>query len=305
MNAPLDETREPASPDARLDDVIARLARMRAGNLWPTGPRAIWTDAFGLVLLVSLFRLKGDAQFLVEAHSLVARVESVLKPHEERPLDLAAWILALGRLARVEPEYRLRAVELVRHAYDRVGVPSTDERTKGIRHPGGSLRGNGTEPLETLYCYVACRSLDEPRLSMEIADLRQRSERSYRDLVVTQDLAVGMMLWMTHFHPDEPWAQLQRGRCLRVLEHLWVDPPCYFCREPGLTRVKSAVANHLISIALQAVGAMPERVERLRRFLRPPRLLDDRDRLAATHVLACCADLPGELLCVRPRGLGV
>jgi hypothetical protein len=104
------------------------------------------------------------------------------------------------------------------------------------------------------------------------------------------------MLWLTHFHPDEPWAQLQRGRCLRVLEHLWVDPPGCFCREPGLTREKSAAANRVISIGLQAVGAMPERVERLRR-LRAPSFPDEQDGRGGKHVLACCADLPGELLC--------
>jgi hypothetical protein len=86
---------------------------------------------------------------------------------------------------------------------------------------------------------------------------------------------------------------------LRVLEHLWVDPPGYFCREPGLTREKSVVANHVISVALQAVGAMPERVEKLRRFVRSPRSLGDQDGQGTTLVLACCADLPGELLCGR------
>ena len=304
LNAPPDKTREPANPVTRLGDVVARLAWTRTENLWPTGPRALWTDAFGLPLLVTLFRLSGDAQYLVEARSLVAAVEGVLDPRAERPLDLAAWILALGRLARIEPEYRRHAVELARHVHERFVVPSTDERTE-VRGFGGSAPRKGPEPLDPFCGYVAFRSLDELELSAEIADLRERIERSYRDLVVTRDLALGMMLWMTHFHPDEPWAQLQRARCLRVLEHLWTDPPGYFCREPGLARVKSAVANHVISIGLQAVGAMPDRVEKLRRFLRPPRLLDDQDRKGPTHVLACCADLPGELLCARASGLGV
>ena len=97
-------------PATRIDDVVARLAELRAGGLWPTGPRALWTDAFGLMLLVSLYRRTGEARYLVEARSLVTMVEDVLRRDEERRLDLAAWILALGRLARIEPEYRRHAV---------------------------------------------------------------------------------------------------------------------------------------------------------------------------------------------------
>jgi hypothetical protein len=269
---------------------------MRAGGLWPTGPRNLWTDAFGLVLLVSLWRRTGDAHYLVEARSLVAAVEDALRPARERPLDLAVWILALGRLARIEPQRRRHVVELVHRAHQRFAVPNAGQRMDGAPHPRGPSRRNGLEPVEPFLGYIAYRSLDEPGLSGEIADLRQQIERSYRDLVVTRDLALGLILWATHFHCDEPWAQLQRGRCLRVLEHLWVDPPGYFCREPGLTREKSAVANHVVSIALQAVGALPERVGALRRCLRSPPFGDDQDGQGATQVLACCADLPGDLL---------
>jgi hypothetical protein len=283
----------------RLDDVVERLAEMRAGNLWPTGPRGLWADAFGLVLLVSLYRSTGDARHLGEARSLVAAVEGVLRPLEERRRDLAAWILALGRLARIEPQYRAHAVELVHRIHERFVVPSTGKRTGEVRHPGGFPRGNGLETVEPFLGYVAYRALEEPGLSAEIADLREQVERSYRDLVITRDLALGAMLWLTHFHPGEPWAQLQRGRCLRVLEHLWVDPPGYFCREPGLTREKSAVANHVISIGLQSAVAMPERVEKLRHFLRTHDFPDDQNRRGETRVLGCCADLPGELLCTR------
>jgi hypothetical protein len=37
-----------------IDYVLAKLAFMRAGRIWPNGLRYLWTDAFGLVLLVSL-----------------------------------------------------------------------------------------------------------------------------------------------------------------------------------------------------------------------------------------------------------
>ena len=39
---------------------VAKLAWMRAQRIWPNGPRYVWTDAFGLVLLVSLYAQFGD-----------------------------------------------------------------------------------------------------------------------------------------------------------------------------------------------------------------------------------------------------
>lgn len=63
--------------------------------------------------------------------------------------------------------------------------------------------------------------------------MRALITQSYRDLVITQDLGLGMMLWMTHFFPEEEWAVLQRARALHVLDEMWIDPPGYFCREHG------------------------------------------------------------------------
>jgi hypothetical protein len=265
----------------RIDDALARFTWLRSEGIWPAGRRSLWTDAHGLLLLVSLHRLLGETRFLAEARRLVTAVESALGPELGSPpgaaaetgvehfQPLAMWIFALGCLARFEPAYRSRAIELARAAHQRFA-------------PRG---------LACFLGYAACRSLDDPGLSAEVAELHGRIERSYRDLVVTQDDSVGMMLWLTHLHPEMPWAELQRSRCLRVLEHLWVDPPGYFCREPGSRTQRSAAANHGISIGLQAVAAMPERVEKLRSHFRE--LEAGQDRRAITHVLACCADLPG------------
>jgi hypothetical protein len=38
--------------DRALADVLERLAWMRAECIWPNGLRNLWTDAFGVVLLV-------------------------------------------------------------------------------------------------------------------------------------------------------------------------------------------------------------------------------------------------------------
>src|SRR5690242_19538529 len=37
------------------DYVLAKLAFMRKERIWPNGLRYLWTDAFGVVLLVSLY----------------------------------------------------------------------------------------------------------------------------------------------------------------------------------------------------------------------------------------------------------
>ncbi|HTT77954.1 MAG TPA: hypothetical protein VMF50_18470, partial [Candidatus Binataceae bacterium] len=44
----------------------------------PNGLRYLWTDAFGIVLLVSLYQELGRSELLVEAESVVAEVERVL-----------------------------------------------------------------------------------------------------------------------------------------------------------------------------------------------------------------------------------
>ena len=97
-------------------------------------------------------------------------------------------------------------------------------------------------------------------------------ERLYRDLDVTQDLGLGMILWMSHFFPGATWARVLRERSLATLDRMWVDPPGYFCREPGLPEVRFAFTNHGVSVGLQAVGAHPDRVRALQRYFAAYRL---------------------------------
>jgi hypothetical protein len=42
-------------------------------------------------------------------------------------------------------------------------------------------------------------------LASEIADMHALMERDWRTLKVEQDLGLGMVLWLAHFLPDEPW----------------------------------------------------------------------------------------------------
>jgi hypothetical protein len=73
--------------------------------------------------------------------------------------------------------------------------------------------------------------------------MRALIDRAAPQLVITQDLGLGMMLWMTQFFPEEGWAVAQRGRCLDMLDKMWMDEG-YFCREPGYRHVKFAFTNY-------------------------------------------------------------
>jgi len=103
------------------------------------------------------------------------------------------------------------------------------------------------------------------------------------------------MLWMTQFFPDEGWAVAQRARCLTMLDRMWIDEG-YFCREPGHRNVKFAFTNYGVSIGLQAVNAMPDRIARLNAFFEAYRSGDNYDREAITHVMACSSHFPGYLI---------
>lgn len=58
--------------------VLEKLDWMRAGRIWPNGPRYLWTDAFGVVLYISLYYELGEGRWVDEAERLVADVERVL-----------------------------------------------------------------------------------------------------------------------------------------------------------------------------------------------------------------------------------
>jgi hypothetical protein len=105
-----------------------------------------------------------------------------------------------------------------------------------------------------------------------------------------------MMLWLAHFFPDEPWARVQILRSLDMLDRLWIDPPGYFCRGPGLRNVKFAFTNYGISLGLQAVERYLDRVAKLNAFFEAYRSGDEYDREAITHVMACTSHFPGEFL---------
>lgn len=287
--------------------VVDKLTWMRNEGIWPNGSRYLWTDAFGVILLVSLYEELGDDTFLKEAEWVVAEVDRVLgRPKGIRIGEapdrdgqyfhyLAMWLYALAIVARHRPSCRDRGIELVYQIHDAFLVPGQGVIWKMKEDLSGPYPGFGLGALDAFDGYLSYHMLDSQVLSKEIADMRLLIDRTASDLVITQDLGIGMMLWMTHFFPDEEWARIQKPRCLAALDQMWRSEG-YFCREPYLPHVKFAFTNYGVSIGLQAVQSMAARVKKLHAFFERYRSGDEYDRAAITHVMACSAHFPGCLL---------
>ena len=113
-----------------IDYVLAKLRWMREMRIWPNGLRYLWTDAFGVVLLVSLHDAIGGDKFLDEVLWLVAEVDRVLgrrrgiRIGEAPDRDgqyfhyLAMWLYALAGWRVKYPSTAATAVDLVRQIHD-------------------------------------------------------------------------------------------------------------------------------------------------------------------------------------------
>jgi hypothetical protein len=291
-----------------LDFVQAKRQWMRAHQIWPNGKRYLWTDAFGLVLLVSLYRHFNDRQYLDEAEWLVTEVKRVLgrrrgiRIGEAADRDgqyfhyLAMWLFALKCLGELRPAYRAEGIALARDIHSAFVIPDVGVIWKMTEDLGGPYPGYGLGALDAFNGYVAYRLLDEDALAGEIADMARLVERDCGHLHIDQDLGLGMMLWLAHFFPAERWAQIQSTRALATLDRMWIEPPGYFCRAPGSPRVKFAFTNYGVSLGLQAADARPERVARLNSFFADYRAGDHYDSDAITHVMACTSHFPGDFV---------
>ncbi len=284
-----------------------KLHWMRSRHIWPNGLRYLWTDAFGLVLLVSLFEELGERAFLDEAEWLVADVNRVLgrpigiRIGEEPDRDgqyfhyLAMWLYALAMLGRHIPNYKQRGVDLARQIHEPFLVRGRGVFWKMQEDLSGPYPGVGFGAMDTYDGYVSYRLLDDKALSSEIADMKTLIDEYNPSLDITQDLGLGMMLWLSHFFPTEEWAKVQKRRCLKTLDVMW-NPAGYFCREPYLPDTRFAFTNFGVSVGLQAVNKMPDRVNRLNEYFESYRSGDEYDHAAITHVMACSSHFPGCLI---------
>src|SRR5271169_6699725 len=220
--------------------VIAKLRWMREASIWPNGLRYLWTDAFGVVLLVSLYKELGKNAYIDEAEWLVAEVDRVLgRPRgirigEEPDRDgqyfhyLAMWLYALAAIGRHIPRFHEQGIDLVHQVHDAFLVPGRGVIWKMKEDLSGPYPGYGFGALDAFDGYVSYRCLDEDALAGEIADMRALIDATAQSLSITQDLGLGMMLWLTHFFPAENWAVTQRRRSLAMLDLMWCKEG-YFC----------------------------------------------------------------------------
>ncbi len=292
--------------DSAIPAVLDKLRWMREEKLWPNGLRYLWTDAFGVVLLVSLYHELQEEKYLTEAQWVVSEVDRVLgrargileAPDRDGQYFhyLAMWLFALDRLGRIKPEYRDKAIDLVRHIHPSFVLPGIGIFWRMKGDLSGPYPGVAFGPLNPFHGYVVYRTLAPEALAAEIAEMKELIDDSYQSLDIDHDLGLGMMLWFTHFFPDEPWAIWHRYRSLASLDKMWIDPPGYFCRIPDLTRVKFASSNYVVSLGLQAVGQWQERVQRLNVFFSTYSAGDYFDMDAINHVTACMSWFPGEFI---------
>lgn len=291
-----------------VDYVLKKLRWMREHHVWPNGLRYLWTDAFGLVLFVSLYRDLHEQQYLDHAEKLVREVDRVLgrsrgiRIGEAPDRDgqyfhyLAAWLFALSRLSEHVPKYRAPAIALARDVHCAFVLPHKGVIWKMKEDLSGPYPGFGYGGLDSFNGYVVYRILGEQELASEIMEMRELIERDYEGLQIEQDLGLGMMLWLSHFFPQESWARLQTSRSLAMLERLWVGAPGYFCRAPHLHHTRFAFTNYGVALGLQAVGRNPDRIIRLNQYFDNYRSGDHYDADAITHVMACTSHFPGAFL---------
>jgi hypothetical protein len=288
-----------------LDYVLNKLDWMRAERIWPNGLRYLWTDAFGLVLYVSLYRETGEQRWLDQAKSLVGEVDTVLgRPRGYRIGEaadrdgqyfhyLAMWLFALACLGDHEPAYRVKGISIAKGIHEPFVLPGRGVIWKMEEDLSAPYPGYGLGAMDAFDGYVSYRLLGEKELASEIAEMRAIMDRQYKHLDIDQELGLGMMLWLSHFFAEEDWAKLQREHCLAALDFLWTDPPGYFGRASYAREMRIAFANYGVSIGLQSQDEWPERVEGLNRYFESYRSGDQYDREAITWVMACCSHFPG------------
>jgi hypothetical protein len=288
-----------------LDYVLAKLDWMRSERIWPNGLRYLWTDAFGLVLYVSLFRETGEQRWLDDARQLVAEVDQVLgrkrgyRIGEAADRDgqyfhyLAMWLFALACLGDHDPAYREKGVRIAKDIHEPFVLPGRGVIWKMEEDLSGPYPGYGLGAMDAFDGYVSYRLLDDRALASEIAEMRAIMERQYESLHIDQDLGLGMMLWLAHFFPHEDWAVVQRELGLAALDALWVDPPGYFGRASYAREIRIAFANYGVALGLESQDMWPDRVGALNAYFERYRSDDQYDREAITWVMACTAHFPG------------
>ena len=71
-----------------------------------------------------------------------------------------------------------------------------------------------------------------------------------------------------------------------MVETMWVNPPGYLWRAPGMRDTQCAFTNYGVSLKRQAVNVVPERIKHLNAYFETYRPGDEYDRDAIPWVMA-------------------
>lgn len=302
------------SAEGALQRVMDRLDWVRDFGIWPHGPRDLLPDALGVICLMSLYREFKEERILAEAEWVSREVDRVLGRRRgirtaERVdgrgqsfRSQALWIFALHRLGEALPQYRRRALDLVReiHApFVRPGAGIIARMEEDLSEP---FPGSGPGLLEVFLGLAVYQQVGRDALRPEIEELEEMVLDTYHCLAPDHGVDLGLLLWITHFFPEKTWALTLREQALEALDIRWVDPPGYFRRnlpEPWNGPVRSnrlALTNLTTAIGLQSQKVWGHRVERLHSYFltRYNWETDMNDALAP--ILTCISLHPGLLL---------
>lgn len=296
------------------DPVLGRLDLLRDLGLWPTGPRDLWADALGVLCLLSLYRKTGEERFLSESEWVAQEVDRVLGRRRGIRIaegsdatgqtfrSQALWIYTLHRLGQIRPQYKARALGLVREIHapfvrPRAGIFSRMEENLAAPFPGCDAGR-----LEVFLGLAVYRQLDAQALAPEIEELEGMVRKTYQSLAPDHGADLGLLLWVAHFFPGEAWSLLLRERVLAALDARWVDPPGYFRRdlsEPWNGPLRSnrlAITNLVAAIGLQAQGLWAHRVKRLHQYFTHEYPWEQKPAEALAPILLYLSHNPGLIL---------
>jgi hypothetical protein len=300
--------------DQTLEAVLHRLCRVRDRGVWPRGSRDLWVDALGVLCLLSLFQELGEERFLEEAEWVAQEVDRVLGRRRgiriaERSdaagqtyRSLALWIFALHRLGEHRPPFHTRALSLVREIHAPFVRPGGGILARMKEDLSSPFPDSGPGKLEVFMGLAVYHQLGCEALGPEIEELEGMVRKTFRSLAPDHGVDLGLLLWITHFFPGEPWSLLLRERALAALDARWVDPPGYFRRnlpDPWIGPARTnllAITNLTASVGLQAQGVWAGRVRRLQDYFlnHYPWEPDPDDPLMP--ILTCVSLHPGVLL---------
>ena len=215
---------------------------------------------------------------------------------------LAMWLYALGRLGRIKPVYRDRALELVRQIHPRFVRPGTGVWWKMTEDLSAPYPGYGLGGLDHFHGYVVYRHPGRRGVGR-----RDRRDAGFggAELSVHDD-GPGLgnrndALVHATFFPMSPGPSSSGNAASTPWRPCGSTRRATFAAIRACRHVKFAFTNYGVSLGLQAVGAQPDRVQRLHDFFRTYQSGDEYDTEAITHVMACTAWFPGEFI-VGGRG---